>query len=172
MPELKRIKKESIPGALAKAERYRLLNEPEEAESICRDVLAADPDNQQATVNLLLSLTDQFPGMRVKIDDVRPIVPQLSSEYHRSYYAGVMLERWAKALLGAGYDGGTVYDLLSEAMACYESAEKISPPDNDDAVLRWNTCQREVTQRGLAPNEASKQVDTAIETFFDEVPDR
>ena len=172
MPELKRIKKESIPGALEKAERYRLLNEPEEAESICRDVLAADPDNQQATVNLLLSLTDQFPGMRVKIDDVRPIVPQLAAEYHRSYYAGVMLERWAKALLGAGYDDHSVHELLTEAMACYETAEKLSPPDNDDAVLRWNTCLREITQQGLAPAEASKHVDSSIETFFDEVPNR
>jgi hypothetical protein len=172
MPELKRIKKESIPSALMKAERYRLLNEPEEAESICRDVLAVDPDNQQATVNLLLSLTDQFPGMRVKIDDVRPIVPQLTSDYHRQYYAGVMLERWAKALLGAGYDGGTAYELFAEAMACYESAEKLSAADNDDAVLRWNTCAREIEQRGLAPSTASKQVDTAIDTFFDEVPNR
>ena len=39
---------EPCPAALAKAERYRLLNEPGEAESICLDVLAVEPDNQEA----------------------------------------------------------------------------------------------------------------------------
>ena len=38
MYELKSISTEAVPGALGKAERYRLLNEPREAESICRDV--------------------------------------------------------------------------------------------------------------------------------------
>ena len=35
--------KDAVPAALAKAERYRLLNEPGEAESICLDVLQIDP---------------------------------------------------------------------------------------------------------------------------------
>ena len=42
----KPISKDVIPSALAKAERYRLLNEPGEAESICLDVLQIEPDNQ------------------------------------------------------------------------------------------------------------------------------
>jgi len=46
---------------LTKAERYRLLNEPEEAESICRDILDVDPTHEAALVNFLLALTDQFP---------------------------------------------------------------------------------------------------------------
>jgi hypothetical protein len=37
-----------------------LLNEPAEAESICHDVLRIDPENQQALIVLLLTLTDQF----------------------------------------------------------------------------------------------------------------
>ena len=57
---LKPIDPAAVPAALQQAERYRLLNEPEEAESICLDVLAVEPDNQQALVMLLLSLTDQF----------------------------------------------------------------------------------------------------------------
>ncbi len=44
MFELKPLSGSAIPAALEKAERYRLLNEPAEAESICRDVLKADPD--------------------------------------------------------------------------------------------------------------------------------
>jgi hypothetical protein len=27
-------------------------------------------------------------------------------------------------------------------MHCFEGAEKIRPPDNDDAILRWNRCLR------------------------------
>jgi len=56
---LKSISHDSVSGALAKAERYRLLNEPVEAESICRDILEIEPDNQQALISLLLALTDQ-----------------------------------------------------------------------------------------------------------------
>jgi hypothetical protein len=60
MLELKRIPPSAVQPALEKALRYRLLSEPGEAESICRDVLAVDPDNQEALVTLLLALTDQF----------------------------------------------------------------------------------------------------------------
>jgi hypothetical protein len=48
------------PRRASKAERYRFLNESWQAESICRDVLAIDPDNPAALVLLVLSLTDQF----------------------------------------------------------------------------------------------------------------
>ena len=61
MFQLKPLHKDAIPAALAKAERYRLLNEPGEAESICLDVLQVDPGSQDALVMLILALTDQFP---------------------------------------------------------------------------------------------------------------
>ena len=60
MFELKTLSPEAVPRALAKAERYRLLNEPAEAESICLDALNIDPDNQDLLVMLLLAITDQF----------------------------------------------------------------------------------------------------------------
>ena len=56
---LKEISKSSIPEALEKVERYRLLNEPRQAESICLDVLRVEPENHEALIALLLSLTDQ-----------------------------------------------------------------------------------------------------------------
>src|SRR5205809_2184265 len=37
----------------SKAERYRLLNEPGEAESICLDILVVDPENQHAIIMLI-----------------------------------------------------------------------------------------------------------------------
>src|SRR5262245_54777237 len=67
MFDLKALSSEAVPRALAKAERYRLLNEPGEAESICLDALVADPDNQEAIAILLLALTDQFVGNQRRI---------------------------------------------------------------------------------------------------------
>ena len=43
---LKRLGERNLEAALAKAEQYRALNEPEEAESICRDVLDEAPEDQ------------------------------------------------------------------------------------------------------------------------------
>ena len=43
MLELKPISREAIPGALDKAERYRVLNESREADSICSDNVQVDP---------------------------------------------------------------------------------------------------------------------------------
>ena len=49
--DLKPISVESIPEALAKVERYRLLSEPSLAESICLDILTVAPDHQQALIS-------------------------------------------------------------------------------------------------------------------------
>ncbi len=60
MFELRPLSPAAIPAALAKAERYRLLNDSGQAESICQDVLAIDPDNQDALAMMILAITDQF----------------------------------------------------------------------------------------------------------------
>ena len=60
--KLKSISQAGIGEANSKAELYRLLNEPEEAESICHDVLATDPENQTALRLLGLAISDQFKG--------------------------------------------------------------------------------------------------------------
>jgi hypothetical protein len=79
-PQIMPISKEAIPGALAKAERYRFINEPLQAESICRDVLAADPTNTAARIMLILSLTDQFEhGVNTK--EALQMVELLPTEY-------------------------------------------------------------------------------------------
>ena len=145
MSELKPLKPELIPQALAKAERYRLLNEPAESESICRDVLVADPDNQHAIVWLLLSLTDQIAFNRHgAAQEARGLLAKLDSEFERKYYAGVIAEREGKARLRSGQarSGFHAYDLLREAMQSFDEANRISAPDNDDAVLRYNSCVR------------------------------
>ena len=144
MFELKPLTKEALPAAVEKAQRYRLLNEPAEAESICLDVLHLDPAHQDALITLLLSLTDQFQEDSSALPKAREVVPLLAGEYERAYYTGITWERRAKAHLkhdGPGL-GPQVYDWLREAMTWFERAETIRPSGNDDAVLRWNACAR------------------------------
>src|SRR5262245_11645749 len=144
MFELKTLSPEAVPRALAKAERYRFLNEPAEAESICLDALAIDPDNQELLAILLLAITDQFAEDAARVHDAFETAARLRSDYERLYYTGIIHERRAKALLGHGTPrgGARAYDWLREAMTCFENAEAIRPPNNDDALLRWNTCAR------------------------------
>ena len=143
MFELKPISGESIPDALSKVERYRLLNESWLAESICLDILRVEPDNQQALVALLLSRTDQFP-QGVAPGTAREIVRQLRDPYDRAYFSGLICEREAAATLrrGSPFAGFEAYDSFREAMEWFEKAETLRPPGNDDAILRWNTCAR------------------------------
>lgn len=142
---LKPLDPTAIPQALARAERYRLLNESWEAESICLDVLEVDPDNQEALVTLILALTDQFPHHAAEgTERARALLPRLRHQYQRDYYEGIVWERRAKALLDADHAGSSraVYDWLRDAMDCFERAEANRPVGNDDAILRWNTCVR------------------------------
>ncbi len=145
MFELKRLSHKAVAEAMQKAERYRLLGQPALAESICRDVLLVEAENQAAVVWLLLSLTDQFgPGNSELVSEARNLLPRLRSEYERAYYAGIILERQGKARIQNGGPGSgfVAYELLQDAMECYEKAEKLRPEGNDDAILRWNTCAR------------------------------
>ncbi len=157
MFQLKRITKDAVPAALTKAERYRLLNQPEQAESICQDILAADPENQAALVHLILALTEQFhAGESGRVSEVQALLPRLHREFDRAYYAGIICERRARALLANGSPGAGVvaYDWLRQAMEWYEKAQQMSRPGNEDAVLRWNTCARYLNRNPqIVPSE-------------------
>ena len=144
MRELKALSEDAIESALAKAERYRFLNEPGEAESICLDVLQIDHTNQAAQITLLLALTDQFGSVPGAHDRARETLAHLHSEYDRAYCAGIIAERRAKAQLARGGAGSSVgaYDWVTEAMRHFERAEALRPAGNDDARLRWNACAR------------------------------
>jgi hypothetical protein len=143
MFEVKPIAREAIPEALQKVERYRLLNEPSLAESICEDILRIEPHNQHALAMLLLTLTDQI-GTGGSAAHARAILPRFEQEYDRAYYAGIIAERTARAMLHRGIPGATfdAYQNFREAMEWYERAESLRHPGNDDAILRWNTCAR------------------------------
>jgi hypothetical protein len=156
MFEPKPIRMEAVPAALEKALRYRLLNEPVEAESICRDVLAVDPDNQEALVTLVLALTDQFDHQFAQaLVLAKQVLPRLEGDYERAYYEGIVYERWAKAQLDRGLPADAATNWLREAMRCYELAEQLSGPDEPDAILRWNACVRELDRH--APDSVTTE---------------
>ena len=151
------ISRAGVAAALAKAERYRLINDPSSAESICLDILAVEPQNQAALVTLLLAITDQFPHAPGSgAQRAREIVPRLDDPYRRAYYAGIISERLAKAQLSTPKfrHGDMAYHQLRDAMEWYEKAEAIRPEGNDEAILRWNSCARLLEgHKELAPRD-------------------
>lgn len=141
--KLRTISKSAIPEALAKVQLYRNLNEPEESESICHDILAVEPENQTALRQLGLSITDQFTGHASdRYVEVEGIFEKLTDAFERLYCAGLLHERRAKAQLRTGRPAHSLLPWFEKAMKCFEAAEKVAPAGNDDAILRWNRCAR------------------------------
>jgi hypothetical protein len=168
MFELKALSKQAIGKALEKAERYRLLNEPMQAASICEDVLRVEPDNAAARVALILALSDEFSGAEqaTAMARARTLLPGLPTEYERAYYGGILAERRALAQLehGGVSAGFSAYEGLREAMGWFEKAEAVRPPDNDDAILRWNTCARVLMGNPhLRPRSEERDLPIALE---------
>jgi hypothetical protein len=154
MFELKRLSPEAVPAALEKANRYRLLNEPGAAESIYLDILAVEPDNQEALVNIVLAMSDRFAkDYSVGETNISDYVGKIRDPYERAYYTGIVYERRAKATLAKG--GLQAYELFIQAMDCFEKAEAIKPAENDDAILRWNVCARVIERNKLTPHVVS-----------------
>jgi len=149
--DLKPLNPNAITSAMEKANHYRLLNDPENAESICRDILEHDPGHQQALIGMVLSLADQFGKSLTLQDEARELTARLNDEYLKSYYTGIVCERAARALLARTTPGSKhhAYDHFREAMENYERAESLSSDDNDDAVLRYNSCVRTIRKRKL-----------------------
>ena len=153
LTQLKPLSSEAIPAALERAGRYRLLNEPSQAESICLDILATEPQNQEAMIVLLLALTDQFGEHSDSVARARDVLARLDDEYLRAYYGGLICERQGRCVLrrnspGAGH---LAYDYFEEAMEMYDRAAGLRPPGNDEAVLRWNCCARTIMADQLEP---------------------
>ena len=168
MAEPKLIKPAAITAALEKATRYRLLNEPLQAESICRDILAIEAENQDALITLLLAITDQFDReFAGKFNDANDLLPRIQGDYEQAYYEGIINERWGNAQLGKGEQ--TSVGWYHAAMRCYAKAEELSPADNDDAVLRWNACVRIIRRHDFAPEKMTQDVHAM---YGDDVPMR
>jgi hypothetical protein len=173
--QIRPIPLEAVARALTRAERYRLLNEPREAESICRDVLAVDPGNRQALVTIILAITDLFREGEATTADVQPHLARLESPLDRAYYAGVAEERWAKVLLRDRDAKRSAADYLRTAMRHYDAAQRLAASEGReegsqwDAVLRWNTCVRIIERHGL---DAVAALDGDSDAAEEDVPMR
>jgi len=154
MFELKRLSEDAIPAALEKALRYRLLNEPAEAESICHDVLEIDPENQEALILLLLALTDRFgKGYAVGVIQAQKFYPAstviMSGPIMRE--SSVNAEPKLNCGKAIRVRAITPMNFCADAMRWFEKAEELRPPRNDDALLHWNTCARIIMGNQLTP---------------------
>jgi hypothetical protein len=163
--DLKSISTDGVPKALEKADRYRLLNEPSLAESICSDVLTILPSHQAALVSLLLARTDQF-DTGVSLKSAEEVLLRIEGDYERAYYSGIIWERMGHAHLRQGGPGSSAnaYDALRRAMEHYERAEALRPTANDDAILRWNACARVIMRNP----EIRPQPDTDFQPIIGE----
>ncbi len=156
MFELKNLSEEAVSAAIEKAKHYRLLNEPGAAESICLDILQIEPDNQEALITIVLAMSDRFSkDYTVGGSQIQDYLSQITDEYKRAYYTGIIYERRAKATLSRNTPGSesTAYELFRQAMDWFEKAELIRPSGNDDVILRWNGCARIIMSNNLHPRE-------------------
>jgi hypothetical protein len=169
MVALKALNPEAVPSAIEIAKRYRLLSEPHEAESICLDILAVAPGHQEALITLLLALTDKFSddGLKPAFEKAVDVVGQLADAYCKSYYTGIVYERRAKYHLkqeGPGA-GAVAYDWFIKALKSYGEALSSCDPDNQDAVLRWNSCARIINTHPEVKEYEADQAEMLLDAF-------
>ena len=155
MFELKPLRAEAIPAALSKAERYRLLNEPEQAQSICQDVLRTQPGNQQAITLYLLAITDCFRSQHPDLRMAQALIEQLTSEYDRSYYSGIVDERLARGRLESGsvLAPQEAYEGFRRAMRWYARAQ----------VFQRSTCARELMENPRLRLDVEERIELRLE---------
>lgn len=160
VPELKKLPKGEVSTALAMAQSCRDVSEPEEAASICLDVLQMDPGNQDALVLLLLARTDLLErGAPGGVDRAREPLSNLDSEYHREYYSGIICERQARYLLGSRgrHTSFVAWDWFQYALDHFETAARLAP-ERVEPPLRFNACVRLIEDnRHCVPSPDEKE---------------
>lgn len=152
--------------ALQKAHRYRVLNDSVAAESICLDVLAVEPDNADAIVMHVLSITDQFgEGRGADLQRANDAVARLTDPYRQAYYSGIICERWAKGIQHRALPRAEemAWEWIDRALGWYEKAESIRPAGNDESILRWNTCVRTLERHGNMRPRAAEAYEPSFE---------
>lgn len=156
----------AVEKALQKAQQYRSLLEPEIAESICLDVLNIDPDNQVVLVVYILALLDQISRAenQSQIKTIERTIEQLTSQYQRYYYTGLLNERRARHLLMQAMSHSFAYDYFIEALRFYQHAIERCPEKNDEAILRWNSCIRTIEKEKLKPRRDSDDLMADMES--------
>jgi len=143
--ELKPLADKNLGSAIELAKHYRALNEPDEAESICRDVLEVAPDNVDALRTLGLALTDRFSAQWMSLfDEACSTFLKLPTAYERAYYVGIAWERYAKAQLEVGRAHNAIH-AFEEAIERFEEASQHAAKDDPAPLLHHNRCVRALT---------------------------
>ncbi len=143
--ELKRLADKNLGTAIALAKHYRDLNQPDEAESICRDVLEVAPDNVDALRTLGLALTDRFASQWMSLfEEACNTFKKLPTDYERAYYVGIAWERYAKAQIEAGRAHNAIH-AFEEAIEKFEEASSHATKDDPAPTLHYNRCVRALT---------------------------
>ena len=161
--ELKPLIERNLETAVTLAKHYRDLNQPEEAESICRDILAVAPDHDAAWRILGLALTDRFPTEWMSLFEAAcESFRRLPSAYERVYYTGIAWERFARAQVMAGRAHNAVH-AYEEALARFEEAERLGAKDEPSPILHYNRCVRALTEN----EELARASSIPVEPDFD-----
>ncbi len=164
MYTLKTITQEALPNALAKAERYRLLGDPLEAESICLDILEVDSSNREALTTLFLSYTDEFKNeLYPAFTKAEEVLGRFEDKYCKLYYTGILYERRAKFHLNqrAHGSGHQAYQWFQKALTAFDNALSSCSNESQDAALRWNACARIIMRNSNvvpAPDDTGEQM--------------
>lgn len=158
--QLKHLDQSYLPQALEKAAHYRLLNWPDEAESICLDVLDVEPDNQKAIEVLVLALADQFldQGNAPRVKQAIGWAGKIVDEYERTYLTGIIHEREGRAHLIRGFHGSFAYECFHDAMEWFDKAIALAPTGNQEAALRYNSCVRTIESHKLEPRREEREL--------------
>jgi hypothetical protein len=155
---MKRLSESQVEQAWEMAEKYRDLNQPDEAESICHDILDVVPHHQAALKTLGLSMTDRFPGRWTDLHkQALAVFAKLDSEYDRIYYTGVAWERRGKAQLEE-VAGRGAFDAFTEAVQLFERAAALAP-GKAEPILRYNRCVRALSTHPVLIATAERESD-------------
>ncbi|KAA0442565.1 MAG: hypothetical protein FXV80_05185, partial [Candidatus Thioglobus sp.] len=153
---------------LDRARQYRSLLEADLAISICLDIFAIDAKNQEALVIYILALSDTLSHARTGSHNpdkkILDAIKQLQSDYQQNYYQGIFYERKARSLMLNTMSRSFAYNLLIQALECYQQAENLSIAGNDDAILRHNACLRTIENEHLQPRQDADDVDWNLES--------
>lgn len=161
--ELKSLNGHDLDQAQRKAEKYRDLNQPDETDSICRDILAVNPQHQAALRSLGLSLTDRYDGDGMQLHrEALAVFGKLESAYERTYYAGIAWERYGKSQLAQGIGPGA-HHAFHRALHLFEEAEDLTEKENPDPILRWNRVVRELTTHPLLRFEEERSPESEMD---------
>lgn len=142
--DLKILETGEIDAALAAAEACWSRSEVEVAQSICQDILEADPDHPTALELLFLSRVALLSkGLPKGVERAQELIPRFGSEFDRAFFSGVLRETQARYLLErrGRHSSFVAYSWFRHAMDDFDEAST-KDPNRPEPRLHWNACLR------------------------------